>query len=90
MDNQIWKFPLETIDIQEIEMPSSFEVLTIQTQSGIPCIWAMVNPDAPKVKVKFEIFGTGHPFKQNGNRKYIGTYQLHNGALVFHCFQLLR
>jgi len=37
----------------------------------------------------FEIFGTGHNVPENGNRKYIGTYQLMGGGLVFHCFELL-
>lgn len=89
MSKSIWKFPLETTDIQQIEMPADAEILTIQTQAGQPCIWALVSPDAPKRKVAFEIFGTGHPVPENGRRKYVGTYQLSGGALVFHCFELL-
>jgi len=67
-------------------VPEGAEILTIQTQYNLPCIWALVNPDAKKVPVQIEIFGTGHPIPE-GNRKYIGTYQLHNGSLVFHAFQ---
>lgn len=89
MLKSIWKFHLETTDIQQIEMPADAEILTIQTQDEIPCIWALVSPDAPKRKVAFEIFGTGHPVPENGKRKYVGTYQLRKGALVFHCFELL-
>lgn len=89
MSKSIWKFPLETTDIQQIEMPVDAEILTIQTQAGQPCIWALVSPDAPKRKVAFEIFGTGHPVPENGRRKYVGTYQLRGGSLVFHCFELL-
>ena len=89
MSKSIWKFPLETTDIQQIEMPADAEILTIQTQDEIPCIWALVSTDAPKRKVAFEIFGTGHPVPENAKRKYVGTYQLRKGALVFHCFELL-
>jgi hypothetical protein len=88
MSKTIWKFQLETTDIQQIEMPADAEILTIQTQDDKPCIWALVSADAPIRKVAFEIFGTGHPVPKNGKRKYIGTYQLSGGALVFHCFEL--
>jgi len=89
MSKSIWKFALETIDIQHIEMPTDAEILTIQTQDEIPCIWALVNPDAPKRTVYFEIFGTGDRIRDTTKRKYIGTYQLRKGSLVFHCFQLI-
>jgi len=89
MSKSIWKFPLETTDIQQIEMPVDAEILTVQTQNGKPNIWALVSTDAPKRKVSFEIFGTGHPVPENANRRYVGTYQLSGGALVFHCFELL-
>lgn len=89
MSKSIWKFQLETTDIQIIEMPADVEILTIQIQNGVPCIWALVSPDAPKRKVAFEIYGTGNPVPENAKRKYIGTYQLEKGALVFHCFEVL-
>lgn len=38
---------------------------------------------------KIEIFGTGHPFDAATQRKYIGTYQLFEGDLVFHVFELI-
>jgi hypothetical protein len=85
MKKSIWKFVLETTDTQQIEMPEGAEILTIQTQNEHPCIWALVDPAAPKRKVTFEILGTGHIIYDK-ERKYIGTYQLDNGSLVFHCF----
>jgi hypothetical protein len=85
MEKQIWKFTLHPTTVQHIEMPSDAEILTIQTQEQLPCIWALVSPDAPKRKFAFEIFGTGHPVP-DGQRKYIGTYQINGGELIFHCF----
>lgn len=84
----IWKFPLVVADRQEIEIPAGFQILTLQTQHDNPCMWVLVNPSAPKVKILFEIFGTGHPVPIHAERKYIGTFQLRN-QLVFHCFQVL-
>ena len=83
----IWKFPLVATDVQNIEMPALAEVLTVQVQVG-PCLWALCNPEAPKTKRCFETFGTGHPMSL-ASRKYVGTYQLNDGGLVFHVFERL-
>ena len=90
MSKQIWKDQLNTTDIQQVEMPADAEILTIQVQYDVPCIWALVSPDAPRQNFTFEIFGTGHNVPENAERRYIGTYQHRSGMLVFHCFQLLR
>ena len=88
----IWKFPLETTDRQVIRMPVGSRILTVQTQSqsGKPCLWAVVDSDAPLQPRGFEICGTGHPMSINGDEihEYIGTYQLNDGQLVFHVFEI--
>lgn len=89
MPKTIYKYTLEATDVQQIEIPQGAEILCIQTQNETPCIWALVDPNATVTKRVFEIFGTGHNVPENGNRKYIGTFQLNQGALVFHCFELL-
>ena len=88
MAKKIYKYQLDTTDIQRIEMQQGAEILCIQTQNEIPCIWALVEPNATVTKRTFEIFSTGHNVPENANRSYIGTYQLNNGQLVFHCFEL--
>lgn len=88
MSKKIFKYQLENTDIQQVEIPIGAEILCIQNQNEKPCIWALVNPENNKTKRYFEIFGTGHNVPENGNRKYIGTYQLSCGMLVFHCFEL--
>lgn len=86
--NTIHKYQLDTIDFQQIDMPKGSEILCIQSQNERPCIWAIVDTNMPLKKRAFEIYGTGHPISDGLNRKYIGTYQLQNGALVFHCFEI--
>lgn len=88
MLTKIYKYQLETTDVQQIQMPQGSEILCIQTQEETPYIWALVDPNATVTKRTFEIFGTGHNVPENANRKYIGTYQLQGGQLVFHCFEL--
>lgn len=89
MAKKIFKYQLETTDIQQVEMPEGAIILCIQTQNEEPCIWALVTPENDKVKRTFEIFGTGFNVSENESRCYVGTYQLDNGALVFHCFEKL-
>ena len=89
MKESIWKFPMASPEQRIIEMPKGAEILTIQVQNKIPCIWALVNPENEKEKRFFEIFGTGHdmPVDMGIERKYINTFQLNGGALVLHLFE---
>ena len=87
MSKTIWKFTLNTTDVQQVEMPAYSEILCIQTQNETPCIWALIDPENEPVKRTFEIFGTGHNIPSNSKRNYIGTYQLMGGSLAFHCFE---
>lgn len=82
----IFKYQLETTDEQIVEMPLGAEVLTVQVQNEIPCIWAKVNPNHTPIRYRFRIFGTGHTIEEDFTGKYIGTYQLFNGSGVFHIF----
>lgn len=87
--NQIWKYPLYVQDVQTVEMPDEADILTIQVQGDAPYIWAMVNPDAPLNPRKIRIYGTGHPVDPNlSAERYIGTFQLKNGSLVLHVFDI--
>lgn len=81
--NKIWKFPFEITDDVVIEMPEMPLPLSVQVQDGKPTIWAIVNPEAPKVKKRFFVYGTGHPINDEG-KAYLGTIQ-HQG-FVWHVF----
>lgn len=91
MKKKIFKYQLKNTDIQDIQLPMHSEILCIQTQHGNPCIWVLVNPDNELETRAFEIFGTGHIVNCDTDiqRKYIGTYQVLGGDLVFHCFERL-
>lgn len=86
----IYKYPLTHGSVQQIEMPYDAEVLCVQMNNGIPCLWALHSKEKGVAKLSFEMFGTGHPIPE-GTRKYIGTFQVEElGAMyVFHVFQLL-
>ncbi len=83
---RIWKFPLELTDRQELLMPAGAKILDIQVQRGVPQLWALCNPDAEKEMRTIVIYGTGHLVPDEYG-KYIATFQVSNGALVFHAFE---
>ena len=84
---QIWKYPLEIRDEQSIKMPGTSAILAVQVQNGTPCLWVMVDPRNPGRFRKIAIYGTGHEMSQSPYN-YIGTFQVANGSLVFHVFDL--
>jgi hypothetical protein len=82
----IWKFPLEVTDFQHIKVPKGYRILTVRVQYDRPTLWAMVDPNETDVgPVEIRIFGTGHPMPDDPGR-YIGTFQMSGGSLVFHVF----
>ena len=83
--NTIWKYELELVDYQEIEVPESYEILTVQVQHYRPCMWVRLNPEMKTVKIPIYIYGTGDYLKAN-NLKYLSTFMRSNSSLVFHVF----
>ena len=85
----VFKYPLQVKDKQEIQMPVGAEILCVQVQGGTPCLWAKVDTEAAyDIKRTIRIYGTGHHINQDEPLDYIGTFQLENGVLVFHVFEL--
>lgn len=84
--DSIWKFQLEVTDEQLIEMPVDAEILDVQTQNGIPCLWARVDPTAEKIKRSIITHGTGHVVPETTGI-YLGSYQMEEGMLVCHVFE---
>jgi hypothetical protein len=85
----IFKYPLEVADNQVVRMPAGATILTVQTQWGAPCIWAIVDDAQPNVNRKLLVVGTGHKLPLDCGQ-YVGTFQVEVGSadLVFHVFDL--
>lgn len=97
-DKIILKFPLADRDIQQIVMPKGVQILAVQNQSGVMCIWGaaeltLVDQMILGTSVAYEartfmIVGTGRPMTDYEKLTYIGTAQ--NGQFVWHIFELNR
>jgi hypothetical protein len=92
----VWKYPIPIEDHFTLEMPLAAKVLTVQLQddpSGLsslaPYLWALVDPanvDAMRTR-RFRLAGTGHPIEDTDGLKYIATFQMLSGRLVWHVFE---
>ncbi len=85
MKQVIWKFPLELVAEQDVEMPEDGRVLTIQTQGETLTLWALVDQTNKLAKRRIRLHGTGHPFAGHQG-VYLATVQ--NGPFVWHFFDM--
>ena len=88
MSKTIWKSEFPVQDRFELRMPAKAEILDVQAQRNIPCIWYTCDPDNDNENRKFLLVGTGHPMTHE-KVSYIGSFQLFDGDLVFHLFERL-
>lgn len=87
----IFKYPLRVDDYQTVIMPRGAQILTVQAQREIPCVWALVETNNEPEERHFRIAGTGH--RMNAKDKflrYLGTFQIMRDDLVFHVFEIER
>lgn len=71
----------------EIEMPSCATILSVQTQNYVPVMWVDCMTENKTEIRKFTIYGTGHQVYPYSKQKYIGTFQVDSGSLVFHVYE---
>lgn len=86
---QIWKYSLEVVDVQRVLMPASSKLLTVQYQHDGPKLWAIVDPkESDACHREFVIIGTGNATPRDIDAlAYVATFQMREGALVFHVFE---
>jgi hypothetical protein len=83
----VWKWPLSAVN--DIAMPIGAQVMCVQAQGLDVCLWALVKEGETSTEFRsFRVVGTGHPFKGDNIKAYIGTVQINDGSLVLHCFEM--
>ena len=86
---KIYKYYIPIEDEFELELPERAKILTFQAQNDEGFIWAIIDIGDRIIKVKFRMFGTGHPIREEIDElEYIGTIQIYNGGLVWHLFRV--
>lgn len=82
--NAIWKY--ELAPRITLEIPQGARILCVQPQMNKPQMWALVDTGQYKTSRTFRVLPTGVEFNAAG-LAYIGTFQINDGALVFHVFE---
>jgi hypothetical protein len=85
---RILKYPVPIEDEFDLTMRRGAKLLSVQTQGDKPFLWALVDQRAECCVRHFRVIGTGNPVKEEP-LVYIGTFQMHNGGLVFHLFEVV-
>ena len=79
----IWKYKLELVIEQMVEMPIDSKVLSANMQGDTLCIWVLVNENNKKTLHPVWIYGTGQLIDEPSGR-FIDTVQ--DGQYVWHVF----
>ncbi len=85
MSKTIWKFPVD-VGRCTLLMPTGAEILSVQVQRGEAQMWALVDANKPSEAREFAAYGTGHPMPSDPG-KFIDTFQVAGGDLIFHLFE---
>lgn len=83
----IWKFQVQSRDRFTIGLPPGAKFLSVQIQNGVPQSWWLVDESREQEFRTFRVFGIGHEVPVDESLQYLGTFQLHDGSLVFHLFE---
>ena len=82
----VYKYPFEIQDTVKLALPAAAQILHVETQRGVPCLWALVDTGHVLEERIFYIYGTGHPIERAGLR-HVGSFLMASGALVWHVFE---
>lgn len=80
----VWKFPLQLVETQEIEVPEGALALHLALQGRTPTLWAGCDPSQPREKRRVILAGTGLTNPRLATAGYLGTVQL--DGYVWHYF----
>ena len=81
----IYKYALGQGRYTTLHMPAGAVIISCKAKEGVVYVWAVVDPEQPRVERKVGVVGTGWMF-DDADSVYVGT--VHPGAFVFHVFDL--
>lgn len=83
---KIFKYRFSIDSLQELTIPSGYQILSVQVQNGFPCIWALVEESNPSETLRIKTFGTGEIIPNADDLIYIGNIQFDKINFVGHVF----
>ncbi len=82
----VWKYAIPVESSLSITVPLGARPLCVQMQGETPTLWMLVEPENSPCSCTVRVVGTGHTAEGLYVDDYAGTFQLMDGALVFHVF----
>lgn len=88
--NTIWKYDLEIIDRQIVEVPLGAMLLSVKTQGeNKVCVWYQVDSRLPLRSRTVAIIGTGHTLPADcHSNNFVDTVLTFGGKNVWHVFDI--
>jgi len=87
----IYKYTLNPKVTNAFKVPLGSAVLSMQVQKDKPCLWIQVNTEEKNlVEREFIIVGTGHALPEDKPFKYVDTFQMYDGDLIFHVYEIFK
>lgn len=85
---QIYKYELPAFYqalVTPLDLPQGFKILKLAYQYGQPCLWVLHDLEAPKVKIRIYVIGTGQSIPTYINDlTFIET--VGDGEFIWHVF----
>ena len=87
----VYKYQVPIRDYFNLTLPLNAEVLHVDIQYNEMQLWALVDPNTGPGEIRrFRLVGTGHEItEKQKNLKYINTFFMYEGALVWHVFEII-
>jgi len=83
----MWKFSVPIANVFELEMPEGAIPLSCGVQKGQAVIWAAVDTTTEKKERHlFYLRGTGEDLPNLTATRFMGTFQMLGGDLIYHLF----
>ncbi len=85
---KVFKDRVPEEDKISLDLPNGAQVLKVDVQNNEVQLWGLIDPSV-ELQTRWFRFA-GHPIDQNmAELKHISTFFMHEGALVFHVFEIL-
>lgn len=86
---KIFKYKLNLLDQQEVELPKWSTPLSVQMQNGELQMWVLIDTNEPTITANVTIYATGDTLPDNfyvgrEHNLFLGTAQ--DGRFVWHVF----
>lgn len=82
---KVFKYPVPLRSAKfTLQLPRTFKFIRVGYQADQLFMWLEVVEDSPKIKIDFQVFGTGHDIPDGP--VHLTTYD--NGPFVLHLYQV--